>query len=212
MTDRFRVTSTSSDAELISAARSGDARAYDLLGVRHAQAALRFAGLLAPSPAEAGDIVAETLARVRHAIRSGAGPSEAFRPYLLTGIRRVVLDRAHSQRSPGAEIAIPGAPFVDLTAASLERSLTVKAFRSLPERWAAVLWHAEVEHARPAELALLLGTSADAVAGLTDRAIDGLRQAYLQIYRSVRRQPECRRVACWAITSGTGCPSMSSFG
>jgi DNA-directed RNA polymerase specialized sigma24 family protein len=198
MTDRFRVTSTSSDAELISAARSGSARAYDLLADRHAPAALRFASLLTPSPAEAGEIVAETLARVLHAIRSGAGPSEAFRPYLLTGIRRATLDRVHgqhSQRPPGAEIAIPGAPLVDLTAASLERSLTVKAFRALPERWAAVLWHAEVEHARPAELALLLGTSADAVAEATERAIEGLRRAYLQIYRSVRRQPECRRIA-----------------
>jgi DNA-directed RNA polymerase specialized sigma24 family protein len=198
MTDRFRVTSTSSDAELISAARSGDARAYDLLGDRHAAAALRFACLLTSSPAEAGDIVAETLAGVLDAIRSGAGPSEAFRPYLLTGIRRVRLDRVHGQygqRPPGAEIAIPGAPLVDRTAASLERSLTVKAFRSLPERWAAVLWHAEVEHARPAELALLLGTSADAVAEQTERAIEGLRQAYLRIYRSVRRQPECRRIA-----------------
>ncbi len=207
MTDRFRVTSTSSDAELISAARSGDPRAYDLLRERHAPAALRFASLLTPSPAEAGDTVVETLARVLHAIRSGAGPSEAFRPYLLAGIRRVTLDRTHSQHaqhaqptqhthaSSGAEIAVPGGPSVDVTGASLERSLTVKAFRSLPERWAAVLWHAEVEQARPAELARMLGTSANDVAELKTRAIEGLRQAYLQIYRSVRTQPECRRVA-----------------
>ena len=215
MTDRFRVTSTSSDAELISAARTGDTRAYGLLRERHASAALRFARLLTPSPAEAGDTVAETLARVRHAIRSGAGPSEAFRPYLLASIRRVTLDRLHSQHGqqlPGAEITIPDAPPVDATGASLERSLTVKAFRSLPERWAAVLWHAEIEHARPAELALMLGTSADQVAELTERALDGLRQAYLQIYLSVRVQPACRRMAGnWAITSGTGCRSKNSF-
>src|ERR1022692_3316183 len=138
MTDRFRVTSTSSDAELISAARAGSARAYDLLGDRHAPAALRFACLLTPSPAEAGEIVAETLVRILHAIRSGAGPSEAFRPYLLTGIRRVTLDRLHSQhsqRSPGAQIAIPGAPLADLTAASPERSLTAKALWALADRW-----------------------------------------------------------------------------
>ncbi len=204
MTDRFRVTSTSSDAELISAARSGDPRAYDLLRERHAPAGLRFARLLTPSPAEAGDTVVETLSRVQHAIRSGAGPSEAFRPYLLAGIRRVNVDRTHSQHTqhtqhtqapPGAEVAVPGTPSVDRTGASLERSLTVKAFRAIPERWAAVLWHAEVEHCRPAELARMLGTSANEVAELRTRAIEGLRQAYLQIYRSVRTQPECRRVA-----------------
>jgi RNA polymerase sigma factor (sigma-70 family) len=204
MTERFRVTSTSSDAELISAARSGDPRAYDLLRERHAPAALRFARLLTPSPADAGDTVVETLARVLHAIRSGAGPSEAFRPYLLAGIRRVTADRTHTKQTqhahqaqvpPGAEVAVPGAPSVDMTGASLERSLTVKAFRALPERWAAVLWHAEVEHGRPAELARMLGTSANDVAELRARAIEGLRQAYLQIYRSVRTQPECRRVA-----------------
>ena len=210
MTDRFRVTSTSSDAELISASRSGDPRAYDLLRERHAAAALRFARLLTPSADEASDTVVETLARVLHAIRSGAGPSEAFRPYLLAGIRRVTLDRAHSlhaqhaqhtqrtQARPGAEIARAGTPSVDVTGASLERSVTVKAFRSVPERWAAVLWHAEVEHARPAELAQMLGTSAGEVAGLRTRAIEGMRQAYLQIYRSVRTQPECRRVG-WKL-------------
>src|ERR1022692_2368302 len=198
MTHRFRVTSTSSDAELISAARSGDAQAYDLLRERHAPAALRLARLLTPSSAEAGDTVAEALARALHAIRSGAGPSEAFRPYLLTGIRRVTLDRVrsqHGQSSPGKEIATAGAPSADVTGASLERSLTVKAFRALPERWAAVLWHAEVERAKPAELARLLGISAGEVAELTERALQSLRQAYLQIYLSVRVQPGCRRVA-----------------
>ncbi|HUZ52943.1 MAG TPA: sigma-70 family RNA polymerase sigma factor [Streptosporangiaceae bacterium] len=198
MTDPYRVTSTSSDAELISAARSGDERAFGLLRERHARSALRLARLLTPSPAEAGDAVVETLARVLDAIRRGAGPSEAFRPYLLTAIRRATLDRVHSQHSqlpPGAEIATPGALSVDVIGASLERSLTVKAFRALPERWAAVLWHAEVERARPAELALLLGTSADEVAQLAERAREGLRQAYLQIYLSVRAQAECRQVA-----------------
>ncbi len=198
MMDLFRVTSTSSDAELISAARSGDQRANGLLAERHAPSALRLARLLAPGPAEAGDTVAETLARVLDAIRRGVGPSEAFRPYLLTAIRRVTLDRVvsqHSLPSPGAEIATPAVPSADVIGASLERSLTVQAYRSLPERWAAVLWHAEIEQARPAELARLFGTSADDVTELADRAREGLRRAYLQIYGSVRTQPECRQVA-----------------
>jgi DNA-directed RNA polymerase specialized sigma24 family protein len=43
----------------------------------------------------------------------------------------------------------------------------------LPERWQAVLWHTEIEGSRPAEVASLLGLTANGVAALGYRAREG---------------------------------------
>ncbi|TMR00402.1 hypothetical protein ETD83_16710, partial [Actinomadura soli] len=64
----------------------------------------------------------------------------------------------------------------------LERSMIARAFRSLPGRWRTVLWHTEVERAKPAEIAPLLGLTANGAAALAYRAREGLRQAYLQMH------------------------------
>jgi hypothetical protein len=71
----------------------------------------------------------------------------------------------------------PGVPFADPAAADLERTMIARAFASLPQRWQAVLWHTEIEGARPAEVATLLGLTANGVAALACRAREGLRQA-----------------------------------
>jgi RNA polymerase sigma factor (sigma-70 family) len=188
-----------SDADLISAARSGDPSAYGTLYERHVLAARRVAGQLVRAPADVDDVVAETFARMLRLIRKGGGPTEAFRPYLLTAVRRVAIDhlRGQSRQIPTDEpdLPDPGEPFVDPVIASLDNSLIVRAFRSLPERWTAVLWHTEVEEARPAEVALLLGLTANGLAALRYRAREGLRQAYLQMHLADIRREECRPVA-----------------
>jgi hypothetical protein len=79
--------------------------------------------------------------------------------------------------------------------AGLERSLIARAFLSLPERWRAVLWHTEIEGAKPADVAPLLGLTANGVAALAYRAREGLRQAYLQMHLSGVTRQECRPVA-----------------
>ena len=190
---RFGVTKVSSDAELISACRSGDPAAYGVLYERHLAAALRLARQLTRSPADADDVVAETFARVLGAMRRGFGPSEAFRPYLLTALRRVVIDlqRARPAEVPLDEAGQLAEPFIDPAVANLERSLLARAIRSLPERWLTVLWHTEVEQAKPAEVALLLGVTPNGVAALRYRAREGLRQAYLQMHLRERTRPEC---------------------
>jgi DNA-directed RNA polymerase specialized sigma24 family protein len=58
-------------------------RSYEELYVEHTPAARRLA-LSMVSPDVADDIVAEAFARVLAAIRSGGGPSQTFRGYLLT--------------------------------------------------------------------------------------------------------------------------------
>jgi len=73
--------------------------------------------------------------------------------------------------------------------------MVARAFASLPQRWQAVLWHTEIEGARPAEVATLLGLTANGVAALAYRAREGLRQAYLQMHLSGEAREQCRPVA-----------------
>ena len=73
-----------SDAELITAIRSGDMAAYGELYRRHVASARSLARQLVRGPAEVDDVVAETFSRVLDLMRRGGGPQDAFRPYLLT--------------------------------------------------------------------------------------------------------------------------------
>src|SRR5579875_485925 len=186
------------DADLIRASRSGDTAAYGCLYERHVGAARALATRLMRGPAEVDDVVAEAFARVLDLLHRGGGPEDAFRPYLLTAVRRVAYDRfrAESRQVVSGEMEAfdPGQPFIDPAVAGLERTMIARAFLSLPERWRAVLWHTEIEGAKPAEVAALLGLSANGVAALAYRAREGLRQAYLQMHLSTVRQ-ECRPVA-----------------
>jgi RNA polymerase sigma factor (sigma-70 family) len=187
------------DARLLDLVRAGDADAYGVLRQRHEQAARRLARELVVSPAEIDDVVAETFARVLDVMRRGGGPTDAFRPYVLTATRRVCYDRIESQRRqiPAAahEPRDPGDPFVDTAVASLDRSLIARAFMSLPERWSAVLWHTEIERASLAEVAPIFGLTRNSVAALRQRAKEGLRHAYLKMYVAKVSRPECTPVA-----------------
>jgi RNA polymerase sigma factor (sigma-70 family) len=144
------------------------------------------------------DVVAEAFARVLSAIKRGSGPVEAFRPYLLTCVRRIGYDLVRGRETlvltDEASFPDHGEPFADPAVADLERSMITRAFRSLPERWSAVLWHTEVEQAKPAEVALILGITPNGVAALSYRAREGLRQAYLQMHLSATTPAGCATV------------------
>jgi len=185
----------SSDAELIKAVASGNAAAYATLHERHIAAARILARQVAPSAVEAEEVLSETFARLHGVLRRGEGPAEALRPFLLTAVRRVAQERS-SAGGTGADDDIPslGEPlFVDPEAADLEDARLALAFRALPERHRAVLWHTEIEQADPAEAAALLGLTADGVAGLGDQARAGLRQEYLKQYDVAR--DDCKAVS-----------------
>jgi RNA polymerase sigma factor (sigma-70 family) len=149
--------------------------------------------------AEADDVVAESFAKLLDLFRRGGGPEDAFRPYLLTTIRRTAYDRHRAERrqvtTDDAGVFDAGIPFADPAVEGLERSMIARAFASLPERWQAVLWHTEIEGERPAEVASLLGLTPNGVAALAYRAREGLRQAYLQMHLSSVARPGCRPVA-----------------
>src|SRR6266536_1912398 len=188
-----------SDADLIAASRAGDAAAYDSLYRRHVAAAHGLARQLVRNRAEADDVVAETFAKILDLLYRGGGPDDAFRPYLLTAVRRAAYDRHRAERrqlvTDEMEAFDRGVPFADPAVADLERTMIARAFASLPERWQAVLWHTEIEGARPADVAPLLGLTANGVAALAYRAREGLRQAYLQMHLSRAVRDECRPVA-----------------
>lgn len=214
-----------SDAELITRMRDGDDTAYEELYRRHAEALRRYARSCCRDAHTADDLTAEVFARMLQAVRAGSGPQYAVRAYLLTTVRRIAatwtksarreqlvddfaLFAAQSARLSGEPDAAPSPTpgsfdaGVELGADvramhEAERSMARAAFRSLPERWQAVLWHTEVEEESPSEIATLFGLDANGARVLASRAREGLRQAYLQAHVSAAlvADEECARYA-----------------
>jgi RNA polymerase sigma factor (sigma-70 family) len=190
---------TTSDAELIERARSGDTRAFGELWRRHYRSAARVARQFTSS-IDADDLVSEAYARIYQRVLAGGGPTGAFRPYLYTTIRNLASSWGAAARDIQVDIIedfeddrIPDDP----AAWALDRTLTARAFRSLPERWQTVLWYTEVEGMDPHEVAPLLGMTANGVAALSYRAREGLRKAWLQAHVSdAAASGECQ----WAMS------------
>src|SRR5262245_14752441 len=197
MTENSATATEASDAELISQVRAGDIASYGLLYDRHRDAAKRLARQLTSS-AEADDLVSESFAKVLPILQDGGGPDVSFRAYLLTCVRRVHIDRVRAddrlQPTDDLEPFDPGTPFQDPALDDFERAATARAFASLPERWHLVLWHTEVEGEKPADIAPLLGMTANSVAALAYRAREGLRQAYLRSHLADTADDSCRWV------------------
>ncbi|WP_395577438.1 sigma-70 family RNA polymerase sigma factor [Streptomyces sp. BK79] len=204
-----------SDAELIERMRAGDDGAYEELYRRHADAVRRYARTCCRDAHTADDLTAEVFARMLQAVRGGSGPEHAVRAYLLTAVRRVA---AGWTRSAGREqlvddFAVFAAQAAQASQAAdddtlelgadvramheAEQSMALRAFRSLPERWQAVLWHTEVEDESPSEVAMLFGLDANGTRVLASRAREGLKQAYLQAHVSeaLAADEECARYA-----------------
>ncbi|POX50032.1 RNA polymerase subunit sigma-24 [Streptomyces sp. Ru71] len=203
------------DADLIARMRSGDDSAYEELYRRHADAVRRYARTCCRDAHTADDLTAEVFARMLQAVRGGSGPEYAVRAYLLTSVRRVA---AHWIQSAKREQLVDDfAVFAQQAARSsevadddtldlgadvramhvAEQSMAMQAFRSLPERWQAVLWHTEVEDESPSEVAVLFGLDANGTRVLASRAREGLKQAYLQAHVStaLADDEECSRYA-----------------
>ena len=167
-------TRSRSDADILNAIRSGDPVAYGLLRRRHMPAARRLAQFLLSGSAAAEDAVDQAFENVLAAVQRGGGPTDAFRPYLLSAVREATATMpgqpaggAAGNGQPGP--TQPGGPRPDLV---------VAAFVSLPERWRAVLWHVCVEGESPAEAGALLGLPEPDAAELASQAREALSLAY----------------------------------
>ena len=187
-----------SDAALVIMARAGDRGAFAQLWQRHARSGLRVARQFT-STINADDLVSEAYVRIYQRVLAGGGPDGAFRPYLYTTIRNLASRWGGDRRDVNVDDI---SDFEDPMAAedpatkALDRTLTVRAFRALPERWQSVLWYTEVEGMDPHEVAPILGLTANGVAALSYRAREGLRKAWLQAHVSdATALGECQ----WAI-------------
>ena len=187
-----------SDAELIAAVRAGDDAAFGVLWSRHEAAARRLARQIARH-SETDDLVSESFYRVLRAIKSGGGPDAAFRPYLLSTMRRFNIDtgRAYHQRvvlteeETDLEVdhAASSAQVVEETG---EGVAAWAAWQSLPESSRALLWHLVIEEETPAQIAPLLGTTPNGVASRAVRAKERLRQAFLSQHLAEADEEACR--------------------
>jgi RNA polymerase sigma factor (sigma-70 family) len=195
-----------SDAELIAAIASGDAASYVTLQERHTPAARILARQLVASPGEAEEVISETFTRLRDVLRRGDGPVVSLRPYLLTAVRRVTLERGSGKQpeqpehsEPAAEEAeIPdlGEPlFTDPAVAELESATLARAYASLPERLRAAAWHIMIERTEPAAAATILGLTEAGVAELPAQVRAALSQAYLELYLSSLTREACKAEA-----------------
>jgi RNA polymerase sigma factor (sigma-70 family) len=182
-----------SDASLADLVRAGDGAAYTTLWERHAKAGRTVARNL--GSADPDDLVSEAYTVILGAMKRGFGPTGAFRPYLFTTIRNLSMrwtsgaavdSNVDDDVFANLEAPEPGLEFA-------EKTITVSAFRSLPERWKTVLWYTEVEQMQPREVGLMMGMNANSVAALAYRAREGLRQAWLQAHINSATTPdECR--------------------
>ncbi|WP_228450203.1 sigma-70 family RNA polymerase sigma factor, partial [Streptomyces alkaliterrae] len=202
------------DTELVSRIRAGDTEAYEELYRRHADAVRRYARTCCRDTDTADDLTNEVFARTLQAVQRGKGPTTAVRAYLLTSVRHAASAWSRSaKREQLVEdfalfaVSAVGGPAsgedtVELGADvramhEAEQSMVVRAFRTLPERWQAVLWHTTVEDSSPRDVAPILGLTANATAVLAHRAREGLKQAYLQAHvsQSLTAGGDCARYA-----------------
>ncbi|KQZ70771.1 sigma-70 family RNA polymerase sigma factor [Nocardioides sp. Root151] len=186
-----------SDQELITLVRGGKLEHFGELFARHGEAARRVASYVG-GRSHADDLVSEAFAQILRALQNGKGPDMAFRPYLYTTIRRL-----HSRRSQqdarqlltddfevfGEHTVIP-----DDLSSRLENAAVERAFRSLPQRWQAVLWYTVVEGLPLAEAGRHLGLTQNGVAALSFRAREGLRQSYLADHAADTADAHCHDV------------------
>ncbi len=195
---RIHDASELSDADLVLRTRSGDADAFGELWRRHHRSGLTVARSVSPGP-DSDDLVQEAYARIYRSILQGGGPSGSFRAYLFTTIRNTAAAWGRARRETAFEIldtVEDPATSEQATAGALDRGLTHQAFRSLPTRWQEVLWYSEIEQMKPSEIAPLLGLKPTAVAQLTFRAREGLREAWIQAHlRSAPDADDCQ----WTI-------------
>ena len=173
-----------SDPELVLRTRSGDASAYAELWRRHYGSGVTAARAVTGS-FDPDDLVQESFAQIYQTIRKGGGPTGSFRAYLVTSIRNTAARWGNARKEAATDdlewIADPDS--TDQSAErALDRSLSAQAFRSLPERWQEVLWYSEVEQLKAAEIAPLLGMTANATSQLAFRAREGLREAWVQAH------------------------------
>lgn len=181
VTDSYR---RQTDAQLVDLVRGGDVRAFGELWRRHAPSARIFA-LQETRWFDPDDLVSESFVRALEATLRGGGPQVAFRAYLITTVRNLAIKWALAQRTVNLDESfelMDPLSTDDSQTRQMNRVLAARAFSALPENWQRVLWHVEVEQLKARDVAALLRTTPNAVAAMTYRAREALRQEWIQAH------------------------------
>ena len=188
--------SHTTELALLARAREGHADAMGELYTRYVDEAVRYARRTA-GETRADDVVSESFLKVFRLLTTGAGPTEHFRSYLYTTIRRTAIDL---HRRTQAEVSVPDddLPLTvaeDATDDLAETELVLAALRNLPPSYREVLWWGEVLTLPQKEIASRLGSNPNAVGALRFRAREALRQEYLAAHLERTTGPECAAIA-----------------
>ena len=188
-----------SDSELVSQARQGDRRSFGTLYLRHHDAAWRVACAAAGSPTDAEDAVAEGFAKVFAALPAHGRPGAGL-PALPAGLRAQRRRRPPppGRRSSTSATTSPSRSRMagdpdEIVLADLERNLVGEALRVAPR---AVADGPVADRGRGDDtdrgVSAVIGIKPNAVAALSYRAREGLREAYLQAHVRAEAKADCR--------------------
>jgi RNA polymerase sigma-70 factor (ECF subfamily) len=192
---------TTSDEDLLAAARHGDAVALERLLVRYQPHLYRFGLRMCGNVEDADDVVQESLMSMARSLRDFRGDSSVS-SWLYTIARRFCMRkrrrrkfapaREESLDVPGTEVGrhlADSAPNPEETATSRELATALtRAIDALDPPRREVLVLRDVEGLSAAEVAKILGTSVDAVKSRLHRARVAIRQELAPILRSPSRE------------------------
>lgn len=156
------------EADVVRSAARADRGAFDELYRRHHQVTWRLAQAVAEREA-AADAVAEGFSQVlRNVRRQRSLAEQPFRSQVLAATYRAGMAPARGEHVE--ESGTADAP-----------SAVLAAFRSLPDRWRAALWLADVEHLSPSAVGAVIGVSSPVAGQLADRGRQGLLSRFAQV-------------------------------
>jgi RNA polymerase sigma-70 factor (ECF subfamily) len=193
---------SATDAELLGAARQGDAAALEALLVRYQPHLYRFGLRMCGNEEDAGDVAQESLISMARSLRDFRGESSVS-SWLYTIARRLCIKkRRRSKYAPAHEESLDG-PGIDVTQRladpspspeqtatnrELERAL-IRAIDGLEPAQREVLVLRDVEGLSAAEVAKVLAISVDAVKSRLHRARVAVRQALTTVLGSPSDAP-----------------------
>jgi len=180
------------DSLLLTRARRGDQDAVAELYRDHVGAAMKYARAIAPSAADAEDLVAESFARVIAQLALDRGPDSSFRAYLFTTMRHRLYSTNRREYSVADE-SVLDRPVEDRAADErADHVLLKQAFDSLGPQEQEVLLLLDVHELRPSEVCDRLGLRASALSMRVARARSALAEAYLVAHIRPAAQPDCQ--------------------
>ena len=174
-------TSAMAERDLIEAVRDGDVDAYGEIYRRHSDAVERLARRLCRDRHEADDVAGDVFCNTLNAIRSGSGPSDECRSYLLRSVRHTIVNR-RTRKDTGRATPCPTDDLErqQLDDVPLAGGPATDALRDVSDRFQELLWYVEIQGHDSNDLAVREEIANPAASSMMYRARRSLRRAYLR--------------------------------